>query len=86
MTDADRMWAAAAELGQMIAEKRAADRKATKDARNTRRRTRYAATKHLRAAKTAEPVSTAEEDWEPFCTCHRSAPCHYCTEIREEDA
>lgn len=81
---AERAFDGAAELGRLIAAKRAADRQATKDARNARRRARYAVTKPHRTSKAAETVSTAEEDWEPFCTCHRSAPCHYCTEIVEE--
>lgn len=80
---AERMFEGAAELGRMIAAHRAAERQATKDARNARRRQRYAATKHL-----PKPVKTAvtpgsewgdEDDWEATCTCYRSAPCHHCT-------
>lgn len=83
---ADRMFDGAAELGRLIAAKRAADRQAVKDARNARRRARYATRGPRPTTAPARPVSTAEEDREPFCTCHRSAPCHYCTDIAAEES
>lgn len=84
MTPAERAFEAAAELGRIIAEQRQARRQDQKDARNARRRARYAATKHLpRPAKAAAVLPGDEfgdpDQWEPVCTCYRSAPCHYCT-------
>lgn len=81
---ADRMFDGAAELGRIIAAKRAADRQNAKDARNARRRAHYAARGPRPTTTSARQVSAAEEDWEPFCTCHRSAPCHYCETLTEE--
>lgn len=85
MTSAERMFDGAAELGRLIAAKRAADRQAVKDARNARRRARYAARGPRPTTALPVLVSTAEEDWEPFCTCHLSAPCHYCETRTEEE-
>ncbi|GGM52797.1 hypothetical protein ACFFX1_55345 [Dactylosporangium sucinum] len=73
MANVDDMWEAARQLGEAIAQQRAAERQAKKDARNARRRAAYA-----RRPKVVEPVSTAEEDWEPFCRCHVVAPCSFC--------
>ena len=80
-TSADATFAAAAELGRLIAENRAAVRQATKDERNARRRARYAATKHLPKPVPVVPANEwgCEDDWEPHCTCYLAAPCGYCT-------
>lgn len=79
---AERMFDGAAEFGRIISAQRAADRQATKDARNARRRRRYAATKHLRPAKaTTSPATFDDEaDPEPECRCHvvPMPPCSYC--------
>jgi hypothetical protein len=79
---AERMFEGAAELGRIIAAQRAADRQATKDARNARRRRRYAATKHLRpaAAAAASALDDEDADYEPECRCHivPMPPCSYC--------
>ena len=60
-------------------------RQTVKDTRNARRRARYAARGPRPITALPVLVSTAEEDWEPFCTCHRSAPCHYCETLTEEE-
>jgi len=83
MTNADAIFDAAAALGRKISANRAAAQQATKDKRNARRRARYATTKHMpQPAKEAPTLPGdewgSEEDWEPFCTCYRSAPCHHC--------
>jgi hypothetical protein len=79
---AERMFEGAVELGRIIAAQRAADRQATRDARNARRRRRYAATKHMRPAKaaTVPPAPNGDSDYEPECRCHivPMPPCSYC--------
>ena len=78
--NADRVFDGIAALGRQIAEQRAADRQTTRDARNKRRRARYAATKHLRPARpAAAPVVEADEDYEAECRCHIAPPpCSFC--------
>ncbi len=84
---AERMFEGAAELGRIIAAKRAADRQATKDARNAQRRRRYAATKHLRPAKATAPDAFEEDECEPECRCHITPmpPCSYCENLNPDD-
>lgn len=85
---AERMFEGAAELGRIIAAKRAADRQATKDARNAQRRRRYAATKHLRPVKaTTAPAVDDDSDYEPECRCHivPMPPCSYCENLNPDD-
>lgn len=75
MTPADGMFEAARQLGEIVSAHRAAVRQATRDARNARRRARYAA-----APPKPRPVVTpiADEDYEPFCRCYVVAPCSFC--------
>jgi hypothetical protein len=84
---AERFFDAAAELGRRISEHHQVERQAAKDARNARRRQRYAATKHLpkpvKATVTPGSEWGDESDWEAVCTCYRSAPCHHCTTAGE---
>ncbi|MDG4792099.1 hypothetical protein O7626_40505 [Micromonospora sp. WMMD1102] len=81
MTSADDLWAAARQLGEQIAAKRAADRQATKDARNARRRQRYAATPKAARRTTATAVQVDDDyEVEPGCRCHLvpMPPCGWC--------
>jgi hypothetical protein len=80
---AESMFDAAAELGRVVSERHRIERQDAKDARNARRRQRYAATKHLPKPTRSTIVAGSEwgneDDWEATCTCYRSAPCHHCT-------
>lgn len=86
-SEAENLFTAAAELGRIITERRRIERQQAKDARNARRRARYAATKHLRPAKATTSPDPDEEGYEPECRCHLVAmpPCSYCTDLTEEE-
>jgi hypothetical protein len=77
-TPADQAWAAAAELGRIIAEQRAAKRQATKDARNARRRARYRANPRPAKARVPVVVDDGEDAFEAACRCYIVAPCVFC--------
>lgn len=71
------MFEAARQLGELVAKHRAAERQAAREARNAKRRAAHARRPKLPKPEPL-PVSTAEEDWEPFCRCHVVAPCSFC--------
>lgn len=77
---ADDFWAAAKQLGEIIAAHRAAVRQEQKDARNARRRARYRANPPTRKTKT--PVVVDDDlEYEPGCRCGvvRNPPCTWCS-------
>lgn len=83
-TVTDDMWEAARRIGEIIVAQRAAARQAQQDARNARRRARYAA-----APKRPTPTPPADpygDGHEPLgCLCHVAAPCGHCENLSEED-
>jgi hypothetical protein len=91
MTEADDFFAAARRLGEQISAQRVVQRQAVKDARNARRRQRYAAApKPVRPAKS---VVVLDDDYEvdPGCRCQvvPTPPCSWCesgSPGREDDA
>ncbi|MEV0326895.1 hypothetical protein AB0H63_10650 [Micromonospora echinospora] len=80
---ADDFWAAAKQLGEVIAARRAADRQAKRDARNARRRARYRAA----PPKPKQPVAVvvADDELDESCRCWISAPCVWCTSQAGDD-
>ncbi|MFG2046053.1 hypothetical protein ACGFIW_01315 [Micromonospora sp. NPDC048935] len=79
MRTADDFWAAAKQLGELIAAHRAAERQATKDARNARRRARYKA--NPPAPKPKVIVDLDDVEYEPGCRCNATPnpPCTWCS-------
>jgi hypothetical protein len=81
---ADDIWAAAKQLGEIIAARRAEEREAQRVARNARRRARYRA--NPPAPKTPTTVVVDDDlNWEPSCRCHLAAPCAWCTNQPGDD-
>lgn len=79
MTDVDGIFAAAKQLGEIISAQRAAHRQEVKDARNARRRRRYAAAP--KPARRSNPATVqVDDDVESECRCQLvpMAPCSWC--------
>jgi hypothetical protein len=91
MTDhvmpADAAFEAARQLGETITAHRAAVRQAQRDARNARRRSRYAAQpKPARATPPADRFGDIDNTAADLgCLCHLAAPCGYCTTLTDTD-
>lgn len=81
------MFEAARQFGETITARRAALRQAQTDARNARRRSRYATRpKPARAAPPADRWGDVDNTVEDLgCLCHLAAPCGYCTSLTDTD-